>query len=235
MYTFHSRVRFSETDEEEKLTVTGILNYLQDCCVFHSQDYGAGNAWQRSRDKVWMLASWQIDIEDRPPLFEEIEIGTQCYEFSGLYGKRNNWIRGMDGRYYVRAASLWCIVSPSTGKVVRIGGEDMAPYDVEPPLEMEYAGRRLRLPAERQPLPSFRVTKGDLDSNHHVNNSRYIGMALDCLPEAFIPRQVRAEYRAQATLGSLICPVLGRDGDCYTVSLENEEKTPYAVVECRKQ
>ena len=31
MYTFTSRVRFSETDENGKLSLAGIMNYLQDC------------------------------------------------------------------------------------------------------------------------------------------------------------------------------------------------------------
>ena len=31
MYTFDSRVRYSETDEEGNLSVVGIMNYLQDC------------------------------------------------------------------------------------------------------------------------------------------------------------------------------------------------------------
>ena len=36
MYTFDSRVRYSETDEEGRLTVTGIINYMQDCSTFQS-------------------------------------------------------------------------------------------------------------------------------------------------------------------------------------------------------
>ena len=40
MYTFTSRVRFSETDENGKLSLAGIMNYLQDCRVFHSEDVG---------------------------------------------------------------------------------------------------------------------------------------------------------------------------------------------------
>ena len=38
MYTFDSRVRYSETDEEGNLSVVGIMNYLQDCSTFQSED-----------------------------------------------------------------------------------------------------------------------------------------------------------------------------------------------------
>ena len=42
MYTFGSRIRYSETDEYGKLTLTGIMNYLQDCSTFQSEDIGLG-------------------------------------------------------------------------------------------------------------------------------------------------------------------------------------------------
>ena len=33
MYTFESRVRFSEADHTELLTLPGLVNYFQDCRV----------------------------------------------------------------------------------------------------------------------------------------------------------------------------------------------------------
>ena len=48
MYTFTSRVRFSETDENGKLSLAGIMNYLQDCSVFHSEDVGNGTDMLKS-------------------------------------------------------------------------------------------------------------------------------------------------------------------------------------------
>ena len=63
MYTFTSRVRFSETDENGKLSLAGIMNYLQDCSVFHSEDVGNGTDVLKKRDRVWLLNSWQIIIK----------------------------------------------------------------------------------------------------------------------------------------------------------------------------
>ena len=36
-YSFNSRVRYSETGENGKLTLPGVLNYFQDCCTFHAE------------------------------------------------------------------------------------------------------------------------------------------------------------------------------------------------------
>ena len=44
MYTFDSRIRYSETDSEGKLTMASIINYFQDCSTFQSEDLGLGVA-----------------------------------------------------------------------------------------------------------------------------------------------------------------------------------------------
>ena len=42
MYTINSRVRYSETDERGQLSLTGIINYMQDCSTFQSEDARVG-------------------------------------------------------------------------------------------------------------------------------------------------------------------------------------------------
>ena len=42
MYTFDSRVRYSEIGEDKKLTLYSLLNYFQDCTTFHSESLGRG-------------------------------------------------------------------------------------------------------------------------------------------------------------------------------------------------
>ena len=38
MYELNSRVRYSETDIDAKLSLTGIMNYMQDCSTMQSED-----------------------------------------------------------------------------------------------------------------------------------------------------------------------------------------------------
>lgn len=42
MYELNSRVRYSETDIDAKLSLTGIMNYMQDCSTMQSEDAGVG-------------------------------------------------------------------------------------------------------------------------------------------------------------------------------------------------
>ena len=63
-YSFNSRVRYSETGENGKLTLPGVLNYFQDCCTFHAESVGLGGDVLKARDRAWVLSSWQVIVDD---------------------------------------------------------------------------------------------------------------------------------------------------------------------------
>lgn len=231
MYTFTSRVRFSETDENRKLTLAGIMNYLQDCCVFHSEDVHDGADVLQKRDRVWLLNSWQIIIKERPKCCDPIVIGTQAYKFKGTLGMRNFCIERPDGTICVIANSNWVLVQPSTMRPVRITEEDSRPYELGEPFDMPYADRKIAAPKEGTVMEPIIVCTEHLDSNHHVNNTQYVLMASRYLPADFTLHQVRAEYRYQALLGDTMIPVVTKKEDGQViVQLKKDEKTAYAVI-----
>ena len=53
MYTFESRVRFSEADHTELLTLPGLVNYFQDCSTFQSEDIGYGVESLKKSGQAW--------------------------------------------------------------------------------------------------------------------------------------------------------------------------------------
>ena len=89
MYAFDSRVRFSEADHHETITLPGIINYFQDCSIFHSEDIGLGIDYLKERKRAWVLTSWQIVVDRYPRIGERIRVATWATEFNGLYGHRN--------------------------------------------------------------------------------------------------------------------------------------------------
>ena len=69
-----------------------------------------------------------------------------------------------------------------------------------------------------------------LDTNHHVNNGQYVRMATAYLPETFVIRELRVEYRSQAMLGDTIRPVRYEMPDGYLVALQDSAGKAYCVV-----
>ena len=97
IYTFDSRVRYSEVDHQGTLTLPALMNYLQDCSTFQSEDIGVGLSVLRERKRAWLLSYWQVEVRRYPKLGERITVGTLATGFKGFFGNRNFYIDDGNG------------------------------------------------------------------------------------------------------------------------------------------
>ena len=214
MYSFESRVRYSETDEKGRLTVLGLINYMQDCSIFHSAAVGVGVDVLEARHKAWMLSSWQILVDRWPRLGENLVIGTWHNESRGIHGYRNFVIRTGEGESLARAGSVWFLYDLDKKMPVRVEEEDIAPYGrPQPKLDLPVVPRKIQLPKEYEVREPVHILRHHLDSNHHVNNAQYVEMVRELLPEELVIREIRAEYRRAALLGDVLYPRIGKEGE----------------------
>lgn len=235
MYHFDGRVRYSETDEQRRLSLTGVLNYLQDCSTFQSEDLGIGIQYLAAHNRAWWVTSWQIVIDRYPVLGEKIVISTWPYDFKGIYGYRNFAIQDMKGNYLVKANSIWFFYDTEHLKPVRPQKADIQGYgQLEPRLDMEYAPRRIPLPEEYEEEEGIRVSMHHLDTNHHVNNARYVEIIRELLPENLTVRELRAEYKKAAVLGDYMIPRVTKNEDGYVTALCNDQGAAYAAIMLRE-
>lgn len=235
MYTFESPVRYSETGEDGKLTLGGIINYLQDCTYFHSESLGVGEKYLLEHGHIWMLSSWQVVIDEYPAVCENISVGTQAYAYDKFFAYRNFAITAPDNpeKYYVKANSAWVLMNLATGRPKRIAEEDLSAYDFAEPIPMEYAEGRIQCAGEGAAQPPLEIAPYHLDSNHHVNNQQYIQIARSILPKETVVRELRAEYKQQAKLGDMMYPVVYTLEDGHVVSLNMENGRSFAVISFR--
>lgn len=232
MYSWNARVRYSEVGGDCRLSLPGIVNYLQDCSTFQSEDLKLGVEYLEQSQHAWWLSSWQIVIERCPRLGEEIVVSTWPYDFRGMYGYRNFTIQDRQGTYLVKANSVWFLFDTAARRPVKVEEKDIRGYGTgeEKRLDMEYAPRRIALPEVYQTGEPVEVVRHHLDTNHHVNNAQYVAIAREALPEHLEIREVRAEYKKAAVQGDVIIPRISREEHAYTVVLSSREDTIYAVV-----
>ncbi len=236
MYSFDSRIRYSETDSEGRLTLEALLDYFQDCSTFQSEDLGVGLSYWKKNRLVWVLSSWQIVVDRFPRLCERVSIGTFPYEFKGCFGYRNFFMKDESGTYAARANSLWTLLDTENFRPAHPTEEMLQKYILEEKLSMKYAERKIAVPADGQKRDEIIVRAQHLDTNHHVNNGQYVRMAMDFLPEQFVISQMRAEYKKQALLHDRLYPYAavkrGEDGEeVWVVSLQDDCGGVYVNVE----
>ena len=231
MYTFDSRIRYSETDETGALSLLGVINYLQDCSTFQSEDIGLGVEYLEEKKRAWLLSSWRIVIDRYPVLGERIKIGTWATSSKGIYGYRDFVIMDQDGNYLVRAESIWFFCDTEKMVPVRVMPEDVAAYGNEEALDLGKAPRKILIPEEYEEGIPVTIATHHLDTNHHVNNAQYVDIAREAVPCTTRVKGIRADYKKAAVLGEILVPRVTKTGeDEWTVVLADEAGEVRAVV-----
>lgn len=235
MYEMQTRVTYSQVNSELKANMAAIANYFQDCTLFHSESLGKGLKDVEQRKKAWFLSSWQIQVIRYPEFGEEITVRTWPHAFKGISGHRNFDILDADGNRIVQANSIWTFMDLEKMQPVKPSEEDLAGYDLETPLDMDYAPRKIKeltTEFELRMLPTpIRVGHTFLDSNHHVNNGRYVAEAMNYIPNEYTIKEMRVEYRKAAVLDDIMFPVAYKNGNIWQVALWDKDRKPYVIIE----
>ncbi len=120
MYSFESKVRYSEVDSEGHIKLNSILDYFQDCSFFQSEELGVGLSFMAGKKLAWVLTSWQVEISRYPAYGEDITVSTWPYDFKSFFGYRNFTIKGAGEELCARANSVWVLLDVKTGRPTRV-------------------------------------------------------------------------------------------------------------------
>ena len=231
MYSMDARIRYSECGSDKKATLAAIINYFQDCTSENSEQLGVGIAYLKEKKRAWILNTWQVEVERYPEMSEEIVVSTWPTGFKGVFGPRDFYMKTKDGERLACAHTLWVYVDTETGRPAKPDEEEIAIYGTEEPLPMESVSRKIKLPETAQTVCQFSVRRSQIDTNHHVNNSQYIQMATEALPQHFRVTKLRVEYKKAAVYGDVIqLKRFAKPGHIVT-GLCDENGQPYAIVE----
>ena len=262
MFDMKRTVTYSQVGSNLTMDMAGVVHYLQDCTLAHSESVGRGLEHVERTKKAWFLSSWQIEVKRFPEYQENVTVRTWPHEFKSMYGYRNLDILDSVGTPIVCANSIWIFMDLNKMCPTKPTAEDMKGYEPEEALEMEYAPRKIkqlseecRIDAELMvdnlnmtgimndsgksgghgndgALPGIAVRRSFLDSNNHVNNGRYVSEALDLIDMGEV-RNMRVDYRKAAMLGDVMHPVVYKGDGIMQVVLNDSEGKPYVLVEVR--
>ncbi len=235
MYSFDSRVRYSEVDSQGSITLPSIIDYFQDCSSFQSEELGVGIDYLMQQGLIWVLSSWQIEVKRYPQMGEKVVVSTWPYGFKGFFGYRNFTMEAEDKTLLAYANSVWTLLDLKKGRPTRLPGKMQEVYQLSPQLPMECESRKVPFPKQMEAREPFPVHKYHIDTNQHVNNGKYISMAQEYLPVGFETGKMRAEYRKAAVYNDIVFPYVAGGREKVTVKLADEAGKPYAIIELEEK
>lgn len=231
MYTLDRTVYFSDCGPDEILRPSNIVNYFQDCSTAQSESLGVGSEYTRSLHKAWILSAWQICINRRPRMGEKVTTRTWPSAFEGFYGYRNYVLETENAEVLAYANSVWVYMDIQRKRPCRMSEKEQAAYRVLPAYPMENAPRKIAVAKETKTMDAMRVGRIHLDCNGHMNNAKYVEMAMECVPEGYQPGQIRVDYRKEAQEGAVVVPKLAIEKERIVVELCDTDGRIYATVE----
>ena len=193
MYSLQYKVTTSTCDSEGRLKLysPGVKQYFEE------------------QNMAQLLATRQVEVVRVPEYKEELTVTSTVYGMKPMFGFRNTFIYDAQGNPCYKTWSMGAFVDKTAGKLKRVDDATIASMKLEPQLEMNYKDRRIILPKmEGEVLEPIKVLRADIDYNRHLNNANYIRMAMELLPEGFVVRGLRVEYRVAAKLGDMLTPTI---------------------------
>lgn len=236
MYSYDTRIRYSECGSDRQLTIPALINLFQNCSSFHSEDVGVGIDYVTERDGAWFILNWQIDIDRLPSFCDRVKVCTVPYEFKGFFGNRNFWLEDEQGNILVKAATLWSYMNIKTLRPMKPDAQQLEHYSLGEKLDMEYLPRKIALPEGLKQGEPIDVRPDMIDTNNHVNNGQYINIAMALMaqdePEkAGRPvKRMLAEYKKSAVMGDTFHPYTGLVDGRYYVCLKDDADNINVIV-----
>lgn len=201
-------VPYYEINRHREASAPAVFNYLEEAAIRHSETVGCGIDWLLSQGLGWMLTRWTLQMERYPKWQEIIEIQTWPSNFERFYATREFTVTGSCGEPIGLATSRWIFLDLNRKRPVRVPPELMARYGESPVRALEDDFSDLPAPDEQSGALPFRVRQSDIDTNEHVNNTRYVDWMMETVPPAaqhdLFPYRVEVAYKRETEYGAAV-------------------------------
>ena len=232
VYSFNSRIRYSETDNKGRLTFPALMDYFQDTSTFHGEDNGLSIEHLYENDLAWMLGSWQVRIFKTAELNDHVKLSTWVYKFRHCLGYRHYSMHNEDGTLCAIADSQFILMNFSKMTPATIDKTFFEGYTLEPERRVDLKlPRKIYSAEEETPFEPFAVPQYMIDTNGHVNNVQYIKTAMAYLPKEFEFNCFRCDYKKQAHAGDIFRPAVSKLTDGYQVKIYDTDNTLFFIGE----
>ena len=213
-HTIRFPVRSFEVDTGGRMTLRSLAAYLQEAADADATRLHVSMTQLVERDLAWVLHRLCLEVESYPRVGQELAITTWPKRFERLVAHRDFTVCDVSGSPVARASSRWVVVDLTTRSVIRLPDfiQNLPIPEREPALTLDDSGPAALEAPESQRC--FDVRRSDLDVARHVNNTRYVGWAVESVPDAIFethrPSSIEIQFRREAGWGDVVSALSSR-------------------------
>lgn len=166
-------------DPEYRLRYEGILSFFQDVVATYLETENLAAFQIRPDGRMWIISEITARVTDRLPVWmEKVFVTISPTEVSSLKMYFDYSLANADGKVFADGSSCWSIMDIESGRPVRLS--DFIRFVGEN--SIRHTKNLLPAVTDAAFEEQHRVTAYDLDFNYHLNNIRYVTMALASVP-----------------------------------------------------
>ena len=209
------QLRTGDFDQYRHPLPASILDIFQDSAGVNAESMpGMDIATMDERGLLWVVTRLKYELVGMPALHQQVRVRTWPLAPKRKGFQREYLMESLEGEVLAKGSSEWIVMSAATRGFVSM--KDVASGEGDYRTDTVFEGRMRKIaPFEPQGeghtlVPTFT----DIDTNGHVNNTKYANYALDALqlgPSEVI-RTCQIDYRRELRAGQHVTVHTRREG-----------------------
>lgn len=211
-------IHYYEVDYKKRALITSIINYFSDVATKQSEEINIDLKYMEENKIAWVIHKWDININSFPKYGDIIKVTTKPICFKKFYAYRDFQVINSKGEKIIKALSQWLLIDTDKRKLKKIPEELSKAYNTN---GVEYKDIKIPKINKLEKCNNkkiFNVRYSDIDTNGHVNNSKYISWIVETMPLEIILnytlKNLNMTYKKETTYGEkvkILCEIQDKD------------------------
>lgn len=202
------QVAYYDTDFRGRMTVERLIAVAVLASETQSTALNRDAAYLTPLNLGWIITHYEINIDQLPKVLDKVEFFTRATTWNKFFCYRDFWVNDESGKRLVTVHTTFALMDLTTRKIKTVTEEIIGPFG-------GYKENKIKRPDKFAPIDEtvaealpYRVRYYDLDSNQHVNNSKYFTWLLDPLGKEFLeshkPIKITIRFDLEVSYGETI-------------------------------
>lgn len=231
------KVRTFECDKFDKMKPDCVMKYMQEAATHQMTEEHLPYDTLLERGVALLINRMDIEFYEPIDKFSEVTFRSWPCREKGATLPRKYTVE-KDGKELAFALGQWSMVDTKTMKIMRPSEVDFSSFTIEEGNTLSC--ERFKVPEGLEKVADIKIGYNDVDVNSHLNNTNYLKMVQDYIPELCEGRRMKSakiHFSKEAPLGESLELFAKREGNVYyfksligentncEIKIELEEKT----------
>jgi acyl-ACP thioesterase len=192
-------------DFNQRLTPVSLFYFLQESAWKHANSRGFGWTHLAERNEFWVLAKMHVLIKQMPKWTEKIRVETWGKSPELLTAFRDFEFFNTNNQSIILATSSWHILNMQTHRPTALS-HFVDDFPIVNRHAIEEKPQKIQIPTSNTIKSNFfTIFSSDIDINQHVNNTKYVQWAMDCIPfefqKQYLLSEIEVNFLSEARIG----------------------------------